>query len=162
MKIKPVTISVKTNMTRQSVTKSKTAAEALEALFQALADRTRVRLLNLMAEGEVCVCFFVEVLDEPQPKISRHLAYLRNTGMVATSRAGKWVSYSIAPPEHPTVRAAFDAVMAALREDRELQRDRLALARACCSPRVPDQLRRAPRPAIAATGEASRGTVRSE
>ncbi|MBV8547651.1 MAG: metalloregulator ArsR/SmtB family transcription factor [Acidobacteria bacterium] len=136
-------------MTNSRVTKSKTTAEELEALFQALGDRTRLRLLNLMADGEVCVCFFVEVLDEPQPKISRHLAYLRSAGLVNTSRDGKWISYSIAPPEHPTVRAAFDAVMATFKEDRELQRDRAALARSCCSPRVPEQLRRAPRPAIA-------------
>ena len=128
---------------------SPTAAEALEALFQALGDRTRVRLLNLMADGEVCVCFFVEVLDEPQPKISRHLAYLRSAELVNTSRAGKWINYSIAPQQHPTVRAAFDAILATMKEDRELQRDRAALARACCSSRVPEQLRRAPRPAIA-------------
>jgi ArsR family transcriptional regulator len=133
------------------VAKSKTAAVALEELFQALGDRTRVRLLNLMTDGEVCVCFFVEVLDEPQPKISRHLAYLRTAGLVSTTRDGKWINYSIAPPAHPTVRAAFDAVMATLKEDRELQRDRAALARACCSSHIPDQLRRAPRPAIANT-----------
>ncbi len=136
------------------VTKAKTTAEELEALFQALGDRTRLRLLNLMADGEVCVCFFVEVLDEPQPKISRHLAYLRSAGLVSTSRDGKWISYSIAPPGHPAVRAALDSVMAAMKEDRELQRDRAALARACCSPRAPEQLRRAPRPAVASPASA--------
>ena len=129
--------------------KSKTAAEALEELFQALGDRTRVRLLNLMSDGEVCVCFFVEVLDEPQPKISRHLAYLRSSGLVTARREGKWAHYTITPPEHATVREVFENVIASLKEDRELQRDRLALARACCSPRVSDLLRRAPRPAIA-------------
>ena len=135
------------------VTKSKTTAEALEELFQALGDRTRVRLLNLMSDGEVCVCFFVEVLDEPQPKISRHLAYLRGADLVSARREGKWANYAITPPEHPTLRAVFDAVLAAMRDDRELQRDRTALARACCSTRVPEQLRRAPRPAIAAVTE---------
>ncbi|HYC91035.1 MAG TPA: metalloregulator ArsR/SmtB family transcription factor [Thermoanaerobaculia bacterium] len=129
--------------------KTKPAAAALEELFQALGDRTRVRLLNLMADGEVCVCFFVEVLDEPQPKISRHLAYLRSAGLVTARREGKWANYTMTPPEHPTVRAAFEAVIAALKDDRELQKDRAALARACCSPRVPEQLRRAPRPGIA-------------
>jgi ArsR family transcriptional regulator len=128
-------------------TNTKPAAEALEELFQALGDRTRVRLLNLMADGEVCVCFFVEVLDEPQPKISRHLAYLRSAGLVSARRDGKWAHYTVTPPGHPTLRAAFDAVMAALKDDRELQKDRAALARACCSPRAPEQLRRAPRPA---------------
>lgn len=134
--------------------KVKPAAEALEELFQALGDRTRVRLLNLMAQGEVCVCFFVEVLDEPQPKISRHLAYLRSAGLVSARRDGKWAHYAITPPEHPTLRSAFDAVLSAFGDDRELQRDRIALARACCSTRVPELLRRAPRPAIAA-GEAA-------
>lgn len=127
----------------------KKTAEELEVLFQALGDRTRLRLLNLMAGGEVCVCFFVEVLDEPQPKISRHLGYLRSAGLVTASRAGKWVSYSITPPRHPAARAAFDAVLSALTDDREMQRDRAALTRACCSPRAPEQLQRAPRPAIA-------------
>lgn len=136
-------------MTNRPVTKSKTSAEALEELFQALGDRTRLRLLNLMADGEVCVCFFVEVLDEPQPKISRHLAYLRSAGLVAARREAKWMHYAITPPEDTTVRAALDAVVATLKADREMQKDRAALARACCSPRVPEQLRRAPRPAIA-------------
>jgi ArsR family transcriptional regulator len=136
-------------MTNRSATKSKTSAEALEELFQALGDRTRLRLLNLMADGEVCVCFFVEVLDQPQPKISRHLAYLRSAGLVAARREAKWMHYAITPPEDATVRAALDAVMATLKADREMQKDRAALARACCSPRVPEQLRRAPRPAIA-------------
>ena len=127
----------------------KKSSEELEALFQALGDRTRLRLLNLMAGGEVCVCFFVEVLDEPQPKISRHLAYLRSAGLVRTTRAGKWVSYAIVPPENAVARQAFEAVMKAIEDDRDFQRDRAALARACCSPRVPEQLRRAPRPALA-------------
>ena len=135
--------------------KTKMTAESLEELFQALGDRTRVRLLNLMSDGEVCVCFFVEVLDEPQPKISRHLAYLRSAGLVSARREGKWANYAITPPAHPTVRAAFEAILAAMKEDRELQRDRVALARACCSPRVPEQLRRAPRPAIAGAENAT-------
>jgi ArsR family transcriptional regulator len=138
-------------MTNRSATKSKTSAEALEELFQALGDRTRLRLLNLMANGEVCVCFFIEVLDQPQPKISRHLAYLRNAGLVAARREAKWMHYTITPPMDATVRAALDAVMAALKADREMQKDRDALARACCSPRVPEQLRRAPRPGLVRT-----------
>src|SRR5438552_5105975 len=121
----------------------KKASEELEGLFQALGDRTRLRLLNLMANGEVCVCFFIEVLDEPQPKISRHLAYLRSAGLVSARREAKAVNYAITPPEHATTRAAFDAIMATLKDDRAMQRDRAVLARACCSPRVPEQLRRA-------------------
>src|SRR5436305_187806 len=121
----------------------------LVTLFQALGDRTRLRLLNVMSGGEVCVCYFVELLDEPQPKISRHLAYLRSAGLVAARREAKWAHYAITPPENDVSRAASEAVMATLGEDREMQRDRAALARVCCSPRAPELLRRAPRPAIA-------------
>ncbi|MCU1350111.1 MAG: putative transcriptional regulator [Acidobacteria bacterium] len=121
-------------------------SEALETLFQALADRTRLRLLNLMAEGEVCVCYFVEVLDELQPKISRHLAYLRDTGLVTARREAKWIHYSIKPPAHPAARAVFESVIDSMESDREMQRDREKLARTCCAPRLPKRLRDAPRP----------------
>jgi ArsR family transcriptional regulator len=126
----------------------KKTSDELEALFQALADRTRLRLLNLMHSGEVCVCFFVDVLDEPQPKISRHLAYLRSAGLVTSRRDAKWMHYSITPPESDASRAVFDNVLATLAEDPEMQRDRAALQKACCSPRVPDVLIRAPKPLI--------------
>lgn len=126
----------------------KTSPEALEQLFQALSDRTRIRLLNLMVDGEICVCFFVEVLAEPQPKISRHLAYLRNAGLVGTRREAKWMHYRITEPEHPAARAAFHAVLATFAKDPDLQQDLETLANACCSPKVPEQLRRAPRPAM--------------
>ncbi len=142
--MRPDDISVKPHMKNRP-----TAAESLEKLFQALADRTRLRLLNLLIDGKVCVCFFIEVLGEPQPKISRHLAYLRASGLVATSRDGKWISYELAPPPHPTARDAFDAVLDVLRNDREMRRERESLARVCCSPRAPEQLRRAPRPDVA-------------
>ena len=65
---------------------SKTYDMAL--LFAALSDRTRLRLLNLMDGREVCVCYFVEILGQSQPKISRHLAYLRRAGVVAARREG--------------------------------------------------------------------------
>src|ERR671939_1251207 len=73
---------------------------SMERLYRALADRTRLRLLNLMGDDEVCVCFFVEVLKVNQPKISRHLAYLRKAGLVGARREGKWMHYRIsAPPD---------------------------------------------------------------
>jgi ArsR family transcriptional regulator len=73
----------------------------LEKLFHALSDRTRLRLLALMAEGEVSVGYLADTLGQSQPKISRHLAYLRNMGIVSTRRDGKWIYYAIdsdAPP----------------------------------------------------------------
>lgn len=123
-----------------------THMKELETLFGALADRTRLRLLNLMSDGEVCVCFFVEILDEPQPKISRHLAFLRNAGLVSARRDAKWMHYSIATPKHPTARRIFQQTLDALRDDPEMQRDRAALTKACCSKRVPELLKRAPKP----------------
>ncbi|MEJ7849559.1 MAG: metalloregulator ArsR/SmtB family transcription factor [Pyrinomonadaceae bacterium] len=67
----------------------------IENIFLALADKTRLRLLNLMRDGEVCVNLFSETLMLSQPKVSRHLAYLRNAGIVSARRQGKWIYYSI-------------------------------------------------------------------
>src|SRR5258705_910201 len=67
----------------------------IAVLFKALADHTRLRLINLIGDDEVCVCFFVEVLKINQPKISRHLAYLRRAGVVSARREGKWIHYRL-------------------------------------------------------------------
>src|SRR5580765_7467753 len=67
----------------------------LEKLFLALSDKTRLRLLALMADGEVPVGFLADKLGESQPKISRHLAYMRSAGLVSTRRDGKWIYYGI-------------------------------------------------------------------
>ena len=92
-------------------------------LFAALADNTRLRLLNLMAGREVCVCYFVEILRQGQPKISRHLAYLRKAGMVSARREGKWMHYRITPPADPAAAAILDATLASLRSDKQMQAD---------------------------------------
>lgn len=118
----------------------------MELLFKALADRTRLRLLNLMAAGEVCVCFFVEVLGTNQPKISRHLAYLRRAGVVASRREGKWMHYSITTPEDSHAARVFSEVMTWLGEEREMQKDRARMQTLCCAPRMPVRLQGAPRP----------------
>jgi ArsR family transcriptional regulator len=124
----------------------KRTSEELEMLFQALADRTRLRLLNLMHRGEVCVCFFVEVLGEPQPKISRHLAFLRKAGLVEARRDAKWMQYSIASPQSAAAKEIFERVLLTLEGDAQMQRERAALLAACCSPRAPALLKRAPKP----------------
>jgi ArsR family transcriptional regulator len=118
----------------------------MELLFRALADRTRLRLLNLLAAGEVCVCFFVEVLGTNQPKISRHLAYLRRAGVVAARREGKWMHYRISTPEDEHAARVFAEVMVWLGEDREMQKDRARMETICCAPRLPIRLQGAPRP----------------
>jgi ArsR family transcriptional regulator len=122
------------------------AITTLEGLYAALSDRTRLRLLNLMADGEICVCFFIDVLDQPQPTISRHLAYLRNAGLVADRRDGKWIHYSVTTPADPNLRRAFASALEALSSDASMQKDRKKLQTACCSPRAAEILRRAPKP----------------
>ena len=119
----------------------------LELFFSALADRTRLRLLNLMGDDEVCVCFFVEVLDTNQPKISRHLAYLRKAGLVAARRDAKWIHYRIIKPTEPHAAKIFADLMDWLATDPEMQKDRRQLNKICCAPQLPLQLRRAPLPA---------------
>src|SRR6476620_10183362 len=69
-----------------------------ELFFRALADSTRLRIINIIGDQEVCVCFFVEILKTNQPKISRHLAYLRRAGIVAARREGIWMHYRVATP----------------------------------------------------------------
>jgi ArsR family transcriptional regulator, arsenate/arsenite/antimonite-responsive transcriptional repressor len=76
---------------------------SLDVLFRALADATRLRLLNLIGNREICVCYFVEILGMSQPKISRHLAYLRRAGVVAARRDGKWMHYRLAAPRDEAV-----------------------------------------------------------
>ena len=121
--------SVYNTLMRQS---SKSAD--LARLFSALADTTRLRLLNLMAGREVCVCYFVDVLRQSQPKISRHLAYLRKAGIVAARREGKWMHYRISAPPDARSAPIFAAVLASLREDKQMQADLARLHRACCAP----------------------------
>jgi ArsR family transcriptional regulator len=123
----------------------------LERLFRVLADSTRLRLINLIADQEVCVCYFVEVIDAPQPKISRHLAYLRNAGIVAARREGKWMHYRLVTPADPHAAAVLRTTLDSLKEDRELQRDVQRLNRACCGPKSLVQVLGAPSPLKAAS-----------
>jgi ArsR family transcriptional regulator len=103
----------------------------VERFFQALGDRTRLRLLNLMGDQEVCVCYFVEILGGPQPKISRHLAYLRSAGIVAARREGKWMHYRISMPAHIGAAQILKQTLGWLKEERTMQADRARLAKAC-------------------------------
>lgn len=119
----------------------------MERFFVALSDRTRLRLLNLMEEDEVCVCFFVEILGEPQPKISRHLAYLRRAGIVEARREGKWIHYRVVMPTDQHASRVLKDVLVWLKEDKDMQRDRAKLVNVCCAPSLPVQLVGAPKPA---------------
>lgn len=124
----------------------------MEQFFRALADRTRLRLLNLMGSDEVCVCFFVEILEINQPKVSRHLAYLRRAGIVAARREGTWMHYRVVEPSHEDAAQVLADVRAWLARDPEMKRDRKRLVNVCCSSRAPDSLLGAPRPAGLSVG----------
>jgi ArsR family transcriptional regulator len=125
-------------------------SQPLDRLFRALGDPTRLRLLNLMAEQEICVCYFTEVIGAPQPKISRHLAYLRRAGLVAARREGKWMHYRSAVPPSPQAAAILKSVLEALKRDTQLRRDLQRLNRACCGPRSLVQILGAPVPSVSA------------
>jgi ArsR family transcriptional regulator len=123
---------------------------SLAGIFAALADNTRLRLLNLMAGREVCVCHFVEILGQSQPKISRHLAYLRRAGIVAARREGKWMHYSICVPADAAASSILSSTLAALDNDRQMRADRRKLDRACCAPQELVTPPGAPRPVLLA------------
>jgi ArsR family transcriptional regulator len=114
--------------------------------FAALADNTRLRLLNLIGETEVCVCFFVEVIGTNQPKISRHLAYLRKAGIVAARRDGIWAHYRIVAPKNEHAAKLLRDVQEWLKTDKIMQKDRKQLANVCCAPQPPVSIQGAPRP----------------
>jgi ArsR family transcriptional regulator len=118
----------------------------VERFFQALGDKTRLRLLNLMGDQEICVCYFVEILGQAQPKISRHLAYLRSAGIVEARREGKWMHYRIVMPENLGAAQVLRQTLAWLKVDRAMQADRARLAKACCSPTKFVALQSAPIP----------------
>jgi len=93
----------------------------LEKLFLALSDKTRLRLLALMADGEVSVGYLADTLGESQPKISRHLAYLRTSGLVSTRRDGKWIYYGIETQEDAAVNRVLDAALRSILSDGSTQ-----------------------------------------
>jgi ArsR family transcriptional regulator, arsenate/arsenite/antimonite-responsive transcriptional repressor len=119
----------------------------LEKFFVALSDRNRLRLINLMGDDEVCVCFFVEILKMPQPRVSRHLAYLRRAGVVQARREGKWMHYRLVPPPDEHAKRILGDVREYLTKDREMQQDRARLVKVCCAPTLPALLQGAPLPA---------------
>jgi ArsR family transcriptional regulator, arsenate/arsenite/antimonite-responsive transcriptional repressor len=120
----------------------------LDLLFRALADRTRLRLLNLIADKEICVCYFVDILGISQPKISRHLAYLRRAGIVAARRQGRWIHYRLVMPQDPAVSAILWETMVHLRKMPEMGADLAKLETNCCNPAVSGQARKAPQPSV--------------
>jgi ArsR family transcriptional regulator, arsenate/arsenite/antimonite-responsive transcriptional repressor len=120
---------------------------ALDLLFRALADPTRLRLLNLIADREICVCYFVEILRISQPKVSRHLAYLRRARIVASRREGKWMHYRLAMPKDEAAASILRETLKHLKKAPEMRRDVSRLSSACCTPQKYELLQSAPQPA---------------
>lgn len=108
----------------------------METLFKALADSTRLRIFGLLLTGEVCVCDIHESLRIPQSKASRHLAYLRRTGLVDTRKDGLWVHYRLGRLSDPVLATIVDAIRHALTHTETLRRDaeRLQKRTGCCLP----------------------------
>jgi len=108
----------------------------LETTFKALADATRLRILGLLLTGEVCVCHIHESLRIPQPKASRHLAYLRKTGLVEARREGLWMHYRLASLPDPVLRSITETVRHALMHLDVVGKDadRLQKKTGCCLP----------------------------
>jgi ArsR family transcriptional regulator len=121
---------------------------AIDLLFRALADPTRLRLLNLIADREICVCYFVEILGLSQPKISRHLAYLRRAGIAAARRQGRWMHYRLVVPQDPVASSILKETLKHLRERIELRRDFAKLDTACCKPSEFEIPQKAPQPCL--------------
>ena len=116
----------------------------LDALFKGFADPTRIRILSALAAGELCVCDIVELLDLPQPTVSRHLAYLRRNGLVATSQQGPWRVYALVDPAPPALTANLACLQDARATEPQFARDLERLAHlstqidcGCATPAVP-------------------------
>lgn len=111
-------------------------ARELAAVFRALADETRLRILALLAGGEVCVCVVQASLRLPQPTISRHLAYLRRAGLVLARRQGVWMYYRLADIPSPVVRQVVGAALHALTHAEGTDADAARLRRALQTMRI--------------------------
>jgi ArsR family transcriptional regulator len=130
--------------------RSRAAIDELENVYKALADKTRLRILALLGNNEVCVCHIHDSLGLPQPTVSRHLAYLRKSGLVAARRDGVWMHYQVSRSLSPLVRAILGAAVDALRQVPATSQDRKQFQRsfgqlyvldspaggACCAPRA--------------------------
>jgi ArsR family transcriptional regulator len=112
---------------------------SIDRMFRAFSDRTRLRILHLLLPGELCVCHIVDVLDLPQPKVSRHLAYLRSAGLVLARKQGLWNYYRLAPAKSDFHEKLLECLGTCFKEVPELARDAEQLkksianwARRCC------------------------------
>src|SRR5687768_8877378 len=136
-------------MSRVATVARRTTVEELEQAFKALADATRLRILALLGGNEVCVCHIHDSLGLPQPTVSRHLAYLRRAGLVATRRDGVWMHYALERSLDSAIMRIVSAAIDALTRTPTTAEDRRQFQRtfggmyvleasnggSCCAPR---------------------------
>ena len=104
----------------------------VDTMFRAFSDRTRLRILNLLRPGELCVCDLVRVIGAPQPTVSRHLAYLRKAGLVTSRKDGLWMYYELAAAKNDFHRKLLECLECCFTSEvPELAKDRKALGRMC-------------------------------
>ena len=137
-------------MRRVTTSRRRAAVDELESLFKALADKTRLRILALLGNNEVCVCHIHDSLGLPQPTVSRHLAYLRKSGLVVTRRDGVWMHYQVSRSLSPVIRRVVTAAVDAVQHLPATTQDRKQFERSfgqlyvldtpaggtCCAPRA--------------------------
>lgn len=102
----------------------------VDLMFRAFSDRTRLRLLNMLRDGETCVCDLTTVLDVPQPKVSRHLAYLRKSGLVRARKDGLWMHYELTAATTEFHKSLLTCLACCFRTVPELSKDLERLAKA--------------------------------
>src|SRR5688572_16986016 len=95
----------------------------VDKMFRAFSDRTRLRILRLLRDGELCVCDLIAVLDKPQPTVSRHLSYLRKAGLVKARKQGLWQYYTLTPPRNCFHEKLLDCLTSCFAAVPELSRD---------------------------------------
>lgn len=113
------------------------ALDSIDLMFRAFSDRTRLRILHVLQGGELCVGDIVEILLAPQPRVSRHLAYLRKANLVLVRKSGLWSHYSLAPAKTPFHRKLLECLAKCFGEVLELQADNARAAKirksgGCC------------------------------
>jgi ArsR family transcriptional regulator, arsenate/arsenite/antimonite-responsive transcriptional repressor len=108
------------------------ATNSVDHIFRALADPTRLRILNLLLPGELCVCDIVTTLRLPQPAVSRHLAYLKDSGLVEARREGLWMYYRLTPPETTFETRLVECLACCVEELPQLAKDSKQLRRSRC------------------------------
>ncbi len=104
-------------------TKKRDATPLIDLMFQAFCHRMRVRILHLLAQGEMCVCNIVEILQAPQPKVSRHLGVLKSAKLVTVRREGQWIYYSLAPVQSTFHQKLLECAANCVQEVTEIRED---------------------------------------